>query len=345
MSAPFSAKYANRLASGYAPVLTGGVVWLATLALLRPSPLETTWAHLLLMLAALVYLPLGLRLVPLRASGRAGRLLRAAALLQLPAALLLGCAYLLPQGLAAAALTLPWLAVTGLAALAGISWLARRGPLPPGELCFDAGLVYLAVGGAWAVLDRGGFRPLGFEAVIVMLTSVHFHYAGFVLPLLTGLAIREQHGRVARAAGLGVIAGVPLVAVGITATQIGLGPLLECLAAWLTAVAGILAAWLYLRLVLEGRWPALSRGLWVLSAVLLAASMTLAALYGSRFYLPLTWLDIPLMRALHGTANALGFAGAGLAAWTIAARLNLVQGVAAAFDGRGDSTVEAPAVE
>ncbi|MEX2560930.1 MAG: YndJ family protein [Pirellulales bacterium] len=317
-------------------MLTGGVAWLATLLLLRPSPLETAWAHLLLMLAAFVYLPIGLRLVPVGESGRADVFLRSATLLQLPAALLLGCAYLLPQGLAAAALTLPWLAVTGLAALAGTSRVARRGPLPPGELGIDAGLVYVVVGGAWSVLDRGGFRPLGFEALIVMLTSVHFHYAGFVLPLLTGLAIREQHGRVARAAGLGVIAGVPLVAVGITATQIGLGPLLECLAAWLTAVAAILAAWLHLRLALEGRRPAVIRGLWVLSALSLAASMTLAALYGSRFYLPLTWLDIPLMRALHGTANALGFAGGGLAAWTMAEALKPAEGPVAAVVDQGN---------
>jgi hypothetical protein len=43
--------------------------------------------------------------------------------------------------------------------------------------------------------------------------------------------------------------------------------------------------------------------------------MALAALYGSRAFLPVSWLDIPWMRALHGTANAFGFALAGLLGW------------------------------
>lgn len=44
----------------------------------------------------------------------------------------------------------------------------------------------------------------------------------------------------------------------------------------------------------------------------------LAAIYGSRFYVPMPWLDIPWMRAVHGTANALGFGLAGLLAWAMA---------------------------
>jgi len=45
-----------------------------------------------------------------------------------------------------------------------------------------------------------------------------------------------------------VVVGVPAVAVGITATQLGAPPLLEYLAAWLMAASGAVAAWLHLRL-------------------------------------------------------------------------------------------------
>ena len=45
--------------------------------------------------------------------------------------------------------------------------------------------------------------------------------------------------------------------------------------------------------------------------------MLLAALYGLRFYLPVAWLDIPWMRALHGSANALGFALPALLGWSM----------------------------
>jgi hypothetical protein len=48
--------------------------------------------------------------------------------------------------------------------------------------------------------------------------------------------------------------------------------------------------------------------------------MLLAALYGSRFYLAVDWLDIPWMRALHGTANAVGFGVVGLLGWSMANR-------------------------
>src|SRR5262245_43176279 len=245
-------------AGGGVRALAGGVVWVIGLAITRPNPFDPAWAEALLVLAPLVLVPLGLDLV-LR-GGPVGRLARLTGVVQLPAALALGLAFLLPQGPAAAALALPWLLATGLVAGLGVGRLARRGFRPLAEVCLDAGLMFVAVGGVWAVADRLGFRPLDFEPVIVLLTATHFHYAGFALPLATGLALRTEgisppSGRAggvsplsqaggsrppsppARLAGVGVVAGVPLVAAGITATQLGWDPWLECLAAWVLALA------------------------------------------------------------------------------------------------------------
>jgi hypothetical protein len=296
----------------------GGIFWCAALVVLRPGPFDTGWARLILLLAPLVLVPLGLRLAGVTSS--LDRLARAVVVLQLPAALALGFSFLLDQGLPAAALSLPWLATTGLMALVGLraGWSNRRGPLR--EFCIAAGLVYAAVGGGWAVLDRWGVRPLDFDAVIVLLTAIHFHYAGFALPLLTGLAAGQVRGRMARLAGVGVVVAVPLVAVGITATQLRLGPLPECAASCLLAAAGVLTACLYFRLAARRDWPRATRVLWAAVALSLTGSMLLAALYGLRFYLPVAWLDIPWMRALHGTANAIGFALAGLVSWTLVER-------------------------
>jgi hypothetical protein len=282
----------------------------------RPSPFDPAWARLLLLLAPLVLVPLGLRLARGDDTTDA-RLWQAAHIVQLPAAVLLGVAFLLPQGLPAGILALPWLALTGLLVLLGVRRIGRHGFGPLDALCVNAALVFMAVGGGWAVLQRLGERPLGFEAVIVLLTAIHFHYAGFVLPLLAGLAIRDLGGRTSRLAGVGVLAGVPLVALGITATQLQLGRLPESLAAWVLALAGVLVALLHARLAQQRSRHALIRILWALSALSLAASMALAALYGARFHAPLGWLDIPWMRALHGTANALGFALPGLLGWTL----------------------------
>lgn len=302
--------------------LAGGILWAFALIALHPSPFEVAWAKALLLLGPLVLVPLGLFLVHLDEKDRiAVRLRRIVDVVQFPAALLFGVAYLLPQGLPAAGLALPWLVTTGLIALFGL-WRLRRGSRSLSEVCVDAGLIYLAIGGAWAVSDRLGFRPLDFDPVIVLLTAIHFHYAGFALPLVTGLAARRLDGGTARLAAAGVIAGVPLVAIGITSTQLKAGPLIESLAAWVLAAAGILTASLHLRLAFAPGRPAV-RCLWTVAAVSLAGSMVLAAMYGSRFYIALSWLDIPWMRAFHGTANALGFGLAGLLAWVMAKKFDV----------------------
>lgn len=297
----------------------GGTVWLAAVAWLRPSLFEGNWTVALLLLSPLVLVPLGLRLAwCFEPADAATLLLWLAARLQLPTALAFAIAFALPEGALAALLTLPWLGTTAVIAAAGIARMWGRPSRRPEALCRDAGLVYLVVGGGWAVLARWGVRPLGFEGIIVLLTAVHFHHAGFVLPLVTGWAGQAVGGRQARVATTGVVSGVPLVAAGITATQLGLGPWLECMAACWTALAGLLAAGLLSRLSVQPVWPVGVRILWLVAAVSLAGSMVLAALYGCRFQAPMSWLDIPWMRALHGTTNALGFGLGGLLAWVLA---------------------------
>lgn len=299
-------------------VLIGSVAWMLALVWWRPSPFDLGWGVALLLLAPLVLVPLGLRLADVAEQEGVHAWLSSAVVgLQLPAAVILLVSFALPVGWPAAILALPWFAATTMISLAGLVRVWRRGLWPPEELCLDAGLIYLAVGAGWAVLARLGARPLDFEGVIVLLTSIHFHYAGFVLPVLTGLAGRALGNTIARVTAIIVTVGVPSVAVGITTTQLGWGYLLESLAAWLMALGGLLSAWLHLKLAARRSESGLGRSLLTIAALSLAASMVLAALYGSRFYAPIEWLDIPWMRAWHGTANAFGFGLAGLSAWTL----------------------------
>ena len=83
---------------------------------------------------------------------------------------------------------------------------------------------------------------------------------------------------------IGVLAGVPLVAVGITATKLGGPVVLECVAALVMAASGIAVANMHLRLALRPG-HALSRTLFVIAAVSLVFGMLLAAMYGVRFLL------------------------------------------------------------
>ncbi len=299
----------------------GGLLLGAGVALVRPDPFGARWAEVLLLVAAFVVLPLGLELVAGETrSPRAARILRLGAALQFPSAVLLAAAFLAGRGSPAAALALPWLAVTSLVALSGLVELRVAGPPTLSRAVSLAGQVFLAVGGAWTVCDRLGFRPLGFDAVIVLLTGIHFHYAGFALPLATALALGERPGAPARFAALAVISGVPLVAMGITASQVGWNPFPESLAAWILAAGGAASAWLHLSLALESGRSGAARALFGLAGLALGASMLLAAAYGSRFQFSLRWLDIPRMRVLHGTTNALGFGVAGLSGWWLTRR-------------------------
>ena len=82
-------------------------------------------------------------------------------------------------------------------------------------------MVYLPIGGAWLVASRLGIQPLGFGDTIVLLTAIHFHFAGFAAPLLAGFAGRAVRDRqtasqVVALAATGIILGTPLVAAGIT---------------------------------------------------------------------------------------------------------------------------------
>jgi YndJ-like protein len=292
------------------------------LTFLRQSPLEE-W---LLVLGPLVIVPLGLALL---APDSSQRLLRgmwlSAVWLQLPAALLFIGSFLSDPGHPSPLLATPWLLFTVLMALFGLARLLRGGFWPPEELAINVGLIYLAVGGGWAwlsrlgpgweIVARWGVPSLGFSDLIVLLTAVHFHYAGFALLLLTGLAGHVLQNRIARLTAVGVIVAVPLVAVGITLSQVQFRSV-EPWAAWLMAAAASLAAVLHLWLALRTR-RLLPRLLFAVAGASLLAGMALAAVYAWGRYTGLPWIDIPQMIPYHGAVNALGFALPALLAWNL----------------------------
>ncbi len=285
----------------------GGLVWFAALPWL--------WHDLpgaILVLSPLVCVPLGLALLVDELAGWTPRLRLLTMLAQPPAALCLVAAFLLPAGITAAALAVPWLLFTWLVAGIGLLRLRAGRWRPPEELCLSAGLIFLAVGGAWTIASRWGLRPLDFKDVIVLLTGVHFHYAGFVLPLLAGFAGRRLRTTASRIAAAGVILGVPLVALGITVAE--RLPWVQLAAAWTLAAACLLVAQLQFGLALD-RQPIARRLLLIVSGALLAAGMSLAATYSLGEYLNTHWLAIETMIPWHGLMNSLGFALPGLAAW------------------------------
>ncbi|MEZ6071599.1 MAG: YndJ family transporter [Pirellulales bacterium] len=313
-------------ANEFRRAVAGAAFWLFIFWQQRPRWESDEWIVQLLLLGPLVLVPLALWLYRHDDTARnecrmTARLWRFVELTQFPAALVLAVGFVrFVPGTIAGLLALPWFAVTIALAVVGVMTSWRRGFWPATTLCRDAALVYVVVGGWGATMDRFGVYPLDFVPVIILLTAVHFHYAAFVLPLTAGLAGRRVGGKLATATAFCVVAGAPLVALGINATQLGAPPQLETFAAYVMVAGGVLTAVLHVLLGFDGRRPAAARVLWLTSAAALTFSMVLAAMYASRFYADVGWLVIPKMAKLHGTANALLFALPAVIGWCVALR-------------------------
>lgn len=181
---------------------------------------------------------------------------------------------------------------------------------------------------AFLVLERPGpFEP-GWIPALLLLAPLALVPLGVGLAEDSGSAGRPtgREGGPARLLHLAARLQLPAAALLAMAYLLRQGPVAAVLAlpwlavaAWTVAGAGALVAWLHIRLALRPAHPPLARVLWTVAALSLVAGMLLAALYGSRFHLPqVRPLDIAWMQALHGTANALGFALAGFLGWWLA---------------------------
>jgi uncharacterized protein (UPF0548 family) len=273
-------------------------------------------APALLLFGALVVVPLGLALLddPGAWSQRI-RPLGALPWVHLLCAVLLLPSFALYPGDRAGLLAAPWLAFTGIVALLGVARLVAHGYRSAEGIAPSAAMIFLAVGGGWTLASRWGMEPMGFREPIVLLTGAHFHFAGFALPILTGLAAGKLRHPIGRIAVGGVILGVPFVAVGITAGRSV--PLVELSAAWFLAATCLLVVGLQWALAVRAAgWP--ERLLFGVSGLALLAGMSLAGVYALSTFRAAYWLTIPQMIPWHGTLNALGFALPGLLAWHLA---------------------------
>lgn len=296
--------------------MIGGTIWLVLVGATVAGTIALTVVELFVCFALLTLVPLGLGLAATpRRSNELPFPYTIAVVWQFPAALAAIGALSLPVGsLGSITLILPWLGVTGAIAMFGLWRLLSRGltlrPLP--ELAIDAALFYIPVGAVALLLHRAGIS-LYFEPIIILLTVVHYHYAGFVLPLVAGLAGRvitddtgrfgaDITGRVAAATTLVIIVNLALIAIGIT-----FSPLVEVVAVvfFTIAVAGFSV------LILCRVVPGVSRVPGVLLTVAtlsIIVTMALALGYGYSQFMPTKLITIGEMIRWHGSLNAFGFA-------------------------------------
>ncbi len=225
-------------------------------------------------------------------------------------------------GLAALIRVMPWVLVCLLIAIHGLFRLLERGLQPWEDLAVDGGAILLFVGGAWLAMSRWGWAPFGFQEPVILLTAIHFHFAGLAAPLATGMALRysvfskaNKNSSLPSKTPFGtlntwtlvlVLAGIPLTALGITISQVTGVVWIERLAAW-TLVAGM--AGLSVILIQGLFYPSAKlpqRLLHLISAGCLVVSMTAAAWFaldGGATSLGENHLSLDDMRRWHGLVN------------------------------------------
>ncbi len=265
----------------------------------------STWSHgllnLLICVGLLVVMPLGLRLLAAPGVARVHRLWFVAAT---PAA----ASVWLPRGWLAAVFATAYLPATA-ALLASAGRVLLSGRLPwPRTVAAATALAAPAVAGCALVAERAGHRLFGFDLDVLALTVAHFHYAGFAAALIAGLVCEvDGDGPAGRLAALSVPAGVAVVFAGFFTSE-----WVELAGAAVLTAGMWLVGWLTWR---RARTGAAARGLLVVSACTLAATMLLALDWALGQAAGVPHLPISWMVATHGLANALGFALCALFAW------------------------------
>lgn len=292
----------------------GLAIWLV-IAALSSFAVDLSLIDLLLALAPLVVVPLGLGLVE-PSSQRAQVHFSRSRRLVPTVALVAVAALLLPKGALAGLLAAPWFFVTSWIAIARLVEFLESPSACLSRLLPAAAVAYLAVGAGWFVISRAGLRPLRFPEVIVDLTAVHFHFAGFAAIVIAASTYRYLRRRPrahlsAGVAGLGLVVGMPLVALGFT-----FSPVLSAVGAIALGVSLALIAVVTATAVLPGQQikPKLFLGLSSAAAV---GGMVLGVQYaiGQAFGTPA--LGIREMAAVHGVTNGIGFVVCGLAGWSL----------------------------
>ncbi len=284
------------------------LAWLLLLPMAGLDFINSQWECLLVMFAALVLVPKGLGLMGLKYPSwywLAAAGLCTGYLLDTP-----GIGY-------SDALALPYflLAVWLTMLQGGEIFLAPHKRRSDWLALFALG--YWATGAFWALCYLAGFQPVGFDPVIVSLTAAHFHVAGFVLTTVVWCLYADQKNTANRVLTIGVMAGMPLVALGITLSKLDWPNWIETAAAVGFAVLALLVVWQHLRLAFDKKYAQTARLFWLAGAACLLIGAALAALYGMRFQCAVAWVNIPNMKIWHGSLNALGFGWLVLRGWEV----------------------------
>lgn len=269
-------------------------IWLLLVLFVGKEYRDTQWECLIVMFSALALNPLALRLLHIPPLN-----------FYLPIAVLFCTAYLFNQYWY---FSIPYLVLAVWFTLREGVQLFVHPKVQLREWVRVFALGYWATGALFAVLYLAGFSPFGFDLVIVSLTVAHFHVAGFVLATLVFCMLQTRPNRTSSVLGWAALFGMPLVALGITLTQMGFPSWIEEVSAMaFVAFVGVFVS-SQLRCAFDQQFPKQAQWLLFGGAACLILGGILAALYALRFQWPIQWVSILNMKIWHGTLNSVGFA-------------------------------------
>ncbi len=313
----------------------GAAIWSAIAIASYCNWLRLDLVELLFLLAPWVIVPAALSLTPARTKSYPILIVRSLRWLFVVAAALCTISFLCPAGIVAALLAGSWLLVCLCIGWGGINrLLAIRGESFL-EFCVAVAECYIAVGGVWLVMSRAGLHPAGFQEPIVLLTAVHFHFAGFLSSIFAYLTLgwlqSTKWRKPLRIILLGTLLGPGLLGISFL-----ISPKLKLIAVILIVIGqcGLAAGKTRIStMIFLGTSTLLRPGGWAgrisrlafsdrLSSVCLitaAASVATAMIYAATWALgeyplqPMT--DLSHMEHIHGVLNSIGFGAIGLLGW------------------------------
>ncbi|WP_170158528.1 YndJ family protein [Aquisalibacillus elongatus] len=265
------------------------VVVLAIIAVLTPHP----WYFLILAAAQLIFVPIVLSSII-----QTKRIIWFAFTAYLAVVFIHLTPDMMWHGILAAIYLLYTLAI----ALAGFKRFLNRGFTHLEEFLIDLGMIFLSVGGVWFFAYEAGIQT-GFSPIITFLTAVHFHYAGFLLPILTGFLGRLGKSSLYMWTAPAVIVAPVLVALGITFSTT-----LE----FVSVLVYIFAIYGLLLVSFKTNFQS-SVQKWMFRMVYLSlgVSILFSLLYAYGNWSGNYTITIDFMIKFHGVTNAVLFAGAG----------------------------------
>jgi YndJ-like protein len=277
--------------------------------LLKSSPSQPTWVVILVLFAALFLVPIGFQQISQRQS--MFRMDANGLVLHMPCTLLLAMSFLTDRGILAGVFALPY-------ATWCVETLLRGLKRSKCWVYFVTVAIFLglAIGSLWLLLGRFGIQPLGFSNWIVILKSVHFHYAGFTL--LTSLVLflyEESDDKQVIIVSMSIIFGVLFMGIGVALTHLGFYSIYETFAGIWLGISSMAAGFIFIKKsLLEKK---ITKILWFLGGLCLVLDMILACFYVWSSVILLDILTIPFMQTVHGTLNALGFGTLTLLGWAL----------------------------